>query len=91
MTRQTRNAAFASLCLLALGAMACTFSLFQIPTLPPISTTAPKPAIPTPTLLPKAQTIFMASIPEPLQSGESLALASWTKSPAWPSIPSYIP
>ncbi len=75
MTHRTRNAAFAALCLLALGATACTFSLFQIPTIPPISTTAPKPAIPTPTLLPKAQTIFMASIPEPLQAGESLGLA----------------
>lgn len=75
MKRNTRNAVFASLCLLAVAGMACTFSLFQIPTLPGTPTQVPNPAIPTATLLPKAQTVFMASLPEPLQAGESLGLA----------------
>jgi glycosyl hydrolase family 113/carboxypeptidase family protein len=75
MKRKTYNAVFASVCLLALVSMACTFSLFQIPTLPGTPTKVPNPAIPTATLLPKAQTVFMASLPEPLQAGESLGLA----------------
>jgi hypothetical protein len=74
MKRNTRNAIYASLCLLALGGLACTFSLFQIPTIPAISTQLPKPVIPTATLLPKAQTVFNATLPEPLQAGESVAL-----------------
>ncbi len=74
MKRDTRNAVYASLCLLALGGLACTFSLFQIPTIPAISTQLPKPVIPTATLLPKAQTVFNATLPEPLQAGESVAL-----------------
>jgi hypothetical protein len=75
MKHHSRNAAFASVCLLALGATACTFSLLPIPAIPSISTPVPKPALPTPTLLPKAQTVFMASLPEPLQAGETLGLA----------------
>ena len=75
MKRNTRNVVFASLCLLALGGMACTFSLFQIPTIPAISTQLPKPVIPTATLLPKAQTVFSATLPEPLRAGETLALS----------------
>ena len=74
MRRNPRNPIFAALCLLALGGMACTFSLFQIPTIPAISTRIP-PTVPTATLLPKAQTVFMTNLPEPLQGGESLGLA----------------
>ena len=74
MKRNTRNAVYASLCLLAVGGLGCTFSLFQIPTIPAISTQLPKPVIPTATLLPKAQTVFNATLPEPLQAGESVAL-----------------
>ncbi len=75
MKRNTRNAVFASVCLLAMGTMACAISLFQVPTIPAISTQVPRPVLPTPTLLPKAQTVFTASVPEPLQAGETLGLA----------------
>ncbi len=75
MKHHARNAAFASVCLLALGAMACTFSLFPIPTIPALATPVPRNVLPTPTPLPKAQTVFMASVPEPLQTGETLGLA----------------
>jgi hypothetical protein len=76
MKRNAHNAAFASLCLLALSGLACTFSLFEIPTLPPAATSIPTAAIPTATMLPKAQTVFTVNLPEPLQSGESLALGA---------------
>jgi hypothetical protein len=69
----TRNALFASLCLLALSGMACSLSLFEFPTGGP--TQSPVPAVPTSTPLPRAQTIFTASLPEPLVAGESLALS----------------
>ncbi len=75
MKRDSRKAAFAAVCMLTMASMACTFSLFQTPTIPGVPTQLPKPAIPTATMLPKAQTLFMASIPEPLQAGESLGLA----------------
>lgn len=75
MKHHTSNAIFASLCLLALAGMACSFSLFQVPTIPPISTQLPQASMPTATPLPKAQTIFTASVPQPLQAGESLAIA----------------
>lgn len=69
-----RNAFLTFVCILALGSTACTFSLFQIPTLPSSSTPVPRAVIPTPTLLPKAQTAFIATLPEPLPAGEGLAL-----------------
>jgi carboxypeptidase family protein/glycosyl hydrolase family 113 len=75
MKHNARNAVFASLCLLAAGGMACTISLFQLPKFPTIATQVPPPAVPTATLLPKAQTVFIATIPEPLQAGESLGLS----------------
>ena len=68
-------AVFASLGVLALAGIACTISLMGLPTIPAISTQPPAVVIPTATLLPKAQTVFMVSLPQPLQAGESLGLA----------------
>jgi hypothetical protein len=62
-------------CLLALSSLACTISLFQLPTVPAIGTQLPTAAVPTGTPLPKAQTIFNVLLPEPLTAGESLALS----------------
>ena len=75
MKHNSRNAVIASMCLLALAGMACQISLFEIPTLPPAATQPSKPAIPTATLLPKAQTLFTVTVPGPLQSGEGVGLA----------------
>ncbi len=75
MKHNPRNAIFASFCLLALAGMACSFSLFQVPTIPAISTQLPPAIMPTATPLPKAQTVFTASLPQPLQAGESMAIA----------------
>ena len=69
-----RNAIFASLCLLAAAGMACTFSLFQVPTVPALSTQLPPEVVPAATLLPKAQTVFTVALPEPLQPGEKVAI-----------------
>lgn len=74
MKRNSQNSVFAALCLLALGGMACTFSLFQIPTIPAVPTQLPQAVMPTATLLPKAQTVFIVTLPEPLQTGESVGL-----------------
>lgn len=75
MKPNTRNAILACLCALALAGTACQFSLFEIPTLPPAATKPSQPAIPTATLLPKAQTLFTATVPAPLQPGEGVGLA----------------
>ncbi len=75
MKPKTRSAVFTALCLVAAGSLACTFSLFQIPTIPAISTQLPPAVIPTATLLPKAQTVFNITLPEALLPGESLALS----------------
>ncbi len=75
MKHASRNAVFAAVCLLALAGMACTFSLFQVPTIPAVSTQLPNAVMPTATPLPKAQTIFMATLPQPLQAGETMGLA----------------
>ncbi len=76
MKHNARVAAIASVCVLALAGTACSFSLIQVPTLiPPISTQGSRPVVPTATLLPKAQTVFTATLPGPLQSGEGVGLA----------------
>lgn len=64
----------ASSLLLAVISQACTLSLFSLPGSTPAQQTA-SPAAPTPTPYPVAQSTFIATIPEPLQSGESLVLA----------------
>ena len=75
MKSKTQSAVFAALCLVAVSSLACTFSLFQIPTIPAISTQLPSAAIPTATALPRAQTVFNVTLPETLLVGESLALS----------------
>jgi hypothetical protein len=56
-------------------AQACTLSLFQNPALPGTSTQTPVISGPSPTARPVAQTTFIVTIPEPLQPGETLAIA----------------
>ena len=76
MKPKPRRFVFAGVCLVAASSLACTFSLFQIPTIPAISTQLPPVAVmPTATPLPKAQTVFSVTIPETLLQGESLALS----------------
>ncbi len=75
MRSRTRSAVFASICLLALSGMACSLSLFEFPTLPSGPTQPSGPVIPTSTPLPRAQTVFTVTLPEPLAPGESLALS----------------
>ncbi len=75
MRSKTKSAIVAALCLVTISSLACTFSLFQIPTIPAISTQLPAPVIPTATILPKAQTVFNVTLPEQLPAGESLALS----------------
>jgi hypothetical protein len=60
---------------LILTGQACTFSLFEIPSLPGVSTPTPAAVIPSSTPRPVAQTTFIAALPEPLQPNETLALA----------------
>lgn len=75
MKSKTRSAFFTAFCLLALSSLACTFSLFQLPTVPAGTTQLPTAVIPTGTPLPKAQTIFNVTLPEQLIAGQSLALS----------------
>ncbi len=74
-TATARSATTVGLAALALTALACTLSLLQVPTLPAAGTQPPPPAMPTATVLPRAQTVFQVTLPEPLQAGESVALA----------------
>src|SRR5689334_25092404 len=60
---------------LMVTSQACTWSLFQTPAGPGTSTQTPVIAGPTSTPRPVAQTTFIVSLPEPLQPGETLALA----------------
>lgn len=75
MKTTARSAILAALSILTLTAMACTLSLLQIPTAAPSATELPVPALPTPTILPRAQTVFQVTLPEPLGAGESIALS----------------
>lgn len=77
MKAKTRAVLTASLCLLTISSLACTFSLLQLPSLPSVTgATAPPPVVvPTATPLPRAQTVFQATLPEPLAAGESLAIS----------------
>lgn len=66
--------------ILIFSGQACTISLFDLPSFPdspfPGSATESPPVLPaSPTPQPAAQTTFIAALPEPLQPGESLALA----------------
>ncbi|MEW6400687.1 MAG: carboxypeptidase regulatory-like domain-containing protein [Chloroflexota bacterium] len=68
-----RRAMLVAMVLLISG-QACTLSLFQFPT-PESPTQPPIVGGPSPTPQPMAQTTFVATLPEPLQPGETLALA----------------
>jgi hypothetical protein len=74
MTKKTRGAILASLCLVALIGTACSLSLTQIPTIPALATQLPARLLPATAALPKAQTVFLVTPPEPLAAGEILAL-----------------
>lgn len=70
-----RRAVIFTIILLVSG-QACTLSLFELPTLPATSTPGPPLVVaPSPTPQPMAQTTFVVTLPEPLQPGETLALA----------------
>ncbi len=70
-----RATALAGLSILTLTAVSCTLSLLQFPTVAAPATQPPSPSVPAATALPRAQTVFQATLPEPLQSGETLALS----------------
>ena len=53
----------------------CTLSLAKLPTLPTVPTPGPSFSVPTPTSLPRAQSIFIAQLAEPLATGETMGLA----------------
>ena len=65
----------ACLCLLAIALSGCSIPLPKLPGLPTGATPAPLSAVPTATSLPRSQSVFIAQLPEPLASGETLALA----------------
>ncbi|HET6845710.1 MAG TPA: carboxypeptidase regulatory-like domain-containing protein [Anaerolineales bacterium] len=62
-------------CLLALAASGCSLSLSKLPGLPARATPLAGSTLPTATVLPRAQSVFIAKLPEPLGAGETLALA----------------
>lgn len=75
MKGPARRLAAASTCLFAVVSSGCTLSLIEPP--PPLAAASPLPSViaPTPTALPRAQSMFVARLAEPLASGETLALA----------------
>lgn len=75
MKRAAGSPTLAVLSVLTLTTMACTLSLLQGPAAPASATPTSAPAIPTATVLPRAQTIFQVTLPAPLGAGESVALS----------------
>lgn len=75
MRLQLRLLPMAVVCIAALIASGCTLSLANLPGLPPSGTPLPASLAATATSLPRAQSVFIAQLPEPLANGESLALA----------------
>ncbi|HEY5984412.1 MAG TPA: carboxypeptidase regulatory-like domain-containing protein [Anaerolineales bacterium] len=65
----------ATVALVAVATTGCTFSLIRLPSLSAPATPVPGSLEPTPTALPRAQSVFYASLPEPLAGGETLGLA----------------
>jgi len=65
----------ACMCLLAFASSGCSLSLAKLPGLPAAGTSAPVSIVATATSLPRAQSVFIAQLPEPLADGEALALA----------------
>ena len=72
MKSKNRLIASLSICGLLLSGLACTTSLLQLPSIPTGSTQPAVTVVPSPTLQPRAQTTFTATLPEPLAPGESL-------------------
>ena len=68
------RAIVACLCLVAFAGTACSLSLNPIPTIPAPAPQPPAPLPPSASVLPKAQTDFIVTLPEPLAAGEMLAL-----------------
>ena len=64
-----------SICILAGASSGCTLSLLDLPSLPTAATKASGAVLPTPTVLPRAQSVFVANLAGPLADGEALALA----------------
>ncbi|CAG0998424.1 hypothetical protein ANAEL_02770 [Anaerolineales bacterium] len=60
---------------LVLAGQACTLSLFENPFGNGTATQTPVSVVPSPTPLVAAQTTFVATLPEPLQANETLAIA----------------
>jgi len=60
---------------LAFVGQACTLSLFENPLNGGTSTQTPDVVVPSPTPQVMAQTTFIATVPEPLPAGESMAIA----------------
>jgi hypothetical protein len=75
MKAQNRFLVLAITCLFTAASSGCTLSLFELPSFPTASTQLPGQAIPTATALPRAQSVFVAKLAEPLAAGETLALA----------------
>jgi hypothetical protein len=62
-------------CLLAIATSGCALSLLQAPAMGTPSNHPTPPVVATPTESPRAETIFIATLREPLPPGETLALA----------------
>jgi hypothetical protein len=75
MNKRLGRDIIASACLTALATSGCTFSLPQTPSLGTPLTHLTPPPVATPTESPRAETIFIVTLPEPLPAGQTLALA----------------
>jgi hypothetical protein len=75
MNSKVRRVVFVFLCCLTVTSLSCTISLLQLPDISFGPTQAPAAVVPSPTPLPRAETVFMVVLPEPLGAGESLALS----------------
>jgi hypothetical protein len=73
--KKSLRSAILVLSTLALLLQGCTLSLFKLPSLPTSVPSNPGGTVATPTPLPKAQTTFTVSLPEPLAPGETLVIS----------------
>lgn len=75
MNSRTHRVVSIVLSVLTATTLSCQISLLQLPNISLGPTQAPAQVTPTPTQMPRAETIFTAVLPEPLIGGESLALS----------------